>query len=146
MLEDNADDDEASDHSSTSMAAMQNKKHVSPKLGAHKQQVAALKKPAIDEAKEAEAVIKKPAKDTKKAEAEAEAMSVTTDGLKLSLQSRNKPGREESILYVNGKYTAQCSKTQSSKYVDIMKQTKSEIEDGKLKPDGEAVRERRERL
>ena len=62
--------------------------------------------------------------------------------LTVTLQKRDTPKRQESIVNVNGKYLAQCSKLQSPKYKAIMLQIKEELENGALKPEGEAIRTR----
>ena len=66
--------------------------------------------------------------------------------LTVTLQKRDTPKRQESIVMVNGKYLAQCSKLQSPTYKAIMRQIKEELENGALKPEGEAIRTRKKAL
>jgi hypothetical protein len=130
-----------SDHSSTSRAAMQNRKHVAAARGAHKKLVEASKRPAAVQPENAKPIAKA-TKAPRKAKGGHEKADDAAGLLKVSLNTRNTPNRKESIVMVNGKYVAQCSEKQSNRYKDIMKQVKEELENKTLKPEGESVRNR----
>ena len=160
--------DSASEHSSTSMAALKNTSHVQADRGGHKRQV---EKATAEAEASASASHDAPAAATKAKRrrngksadetiapkdlpAAASSMQLSRvapeppvlpsqpQDLRVSIQKRDSKNRKERIVIVNGMFLVQCALTQSDNYIKIIEKIKTELEQGRLDNDREKAKAR----